>query len=136
MSQKSKYICTCMLNLHIKSSKVSFKKIGIRVKFSKCHTERKNSCKIALSYDVSVMQWTTSCHENRMTTRVITLWRERVTSFTTSVSTVRFLFYKSENPILKGHMINRILHSWSFHMKFMELAECLFHKSHMKWPWV
>ena len=30
-----------------------------------------------------------------------------------------------ENPILKGHMINRILHSWSFHMKIMKLAEAL-----------
>ena len=24
---------------------------------------------------------------------------------------------------VKSHMINRILHSWSFHMKFMKLAE-------------
>ena len=33
---------------------------------------------------------------------------------------------------LKGHMINRILHSWSFHMEFMKLAEGSFHKFHMK----
>ena len=32
-----------------------------------------------------------SCHKNRMTSREITLWREYVTSFTTSVSTMRFL---------------------------------------------
>ena len=32
-----------------------------------------------------------SCHKNRMTTRVITFWREHVTSLTTSVSTMRFL---------------------------------------------
>ena len=32
-----------------------------------------------------------SCHKNRMTTRVITLWRVYVTSLTTSVSTKRFL---------------------------------------------
>ena len=44
-----------------------------------------------LSYDVAVIQWKTSCHKNRMTTRVITLWRIHVTSLTTSVSTMRFL---------------------------------------------
>ena len=37
------------------------------------------------------IQWITSCHKNRMTTRVITLWRVHVTSLTTSMSTVRFL---------------------------------------------
>ena len=44
-----------------------------------------------LPYDVAVIRWITSCHKNRMTTRVITLWRLDVTSFTTSVSTMRFL---------------------------------------------
>ena len=28
-------------------------------------------------------------------------------------------------------MINRTLHSWSFHMKFTKLAEVSFHKFHM-----
>ena len=32
-----------------------------------------------LSYDVAVIQWITSCYKNRMTTRVITLWRIHVT---------------------------------------------------------
>ena len=41
-----------------------------------------------LSYDVAVFQWITSCHKNRMTTRVITLLREYVTSLTTSVTTM------------------------------------------------
>ena len=41
-----------------------------------------------LSYDVDVFQWITSCHKNRMTTRVITLLREYVTSLTTSVTTM------------------------------------------------
>ena len=41
-----------------------------------------------LSYDVAVFQWITSCHKNRMTTRVITLLREYVTSLTTSVTTI------------------------------------------------
>ena len=44
-----------------------------------------------LSYDVAVIQWITSCHRNRMATRVITLWRVYVTSLTTSVSTMHFL---------------------------------------------
>ena len=36
----------------------------------------------------SLIQWITSCHKNRMTTSVITLGRKRVTSLTTSVSTI------------------------------------------------
>ena len=31
-------------------------------------------------------------------------------------------------------MIKRILYSWSFHMKFIKLAEGSFHMFHMKWP--
>ena len=44
-----------------------------------------------LSYGVAVIQWITSCHKNRMTTRVRTLWRADVTFLTTSVSTMRLL---------------------------------------------
>ena len=71
-----------------------------------------------------------------MTINVITLWYVHVTSLTASVSTMRFLLEivsisKAINPILKGHMIGRILHSWSFHMKFMKLAFCAFHKYEM-----
>ena len=43
------------------------------------------------NYDVAVIHWITSCYKTRMTTRVITLWREDVKSFTTSVSTMLFL---------------------------------------------
>ena len=86
-----------------------------------------------LSYDVAVIQWITSCHKNRIITRVITLWRVYVTSLTTSVSTMRFLMeIMSILNTVEGHMINRILHSWSFHMEFMKLAEGSFHKFHMK----
>ena len=46
---------------------------------------------LGLSYDIAVIQWITSCHKNRMTTYVKTLWRVDVTSLTTSVSTMRFL---------------------------------------------
>ena len=41
-----------------------------------------------LSYDAAVFQWITSCHKNRMTTRVITLLREYITTLTTSVTTM------------------------------------------------
>ena len=41
-----------------------------------------------LSYDAAVFQWITSCHKNRVTTCVITLLREYVTSLTTSVTTI------------------------------------------------
>ena len=83
-----------------------------------------------LSYDVTVIQWITWCHQNYMTTLVITLLREHLTSLTMSVSTMRFhiqLIF-----IFNGHMINRILHSWSFHTTFMKLAEGMFHKFRMK----
>ena len=39
---------------------------------------------------------------------------------------------KAIKTFLKGHMINRILHSWSFHMKFIKLAEGSFENFHMK----
>ena len=46
-----------------------------------------------LSYDIAVIQWITSCHKNRITTRliIITLWCEHVSSLTTSSSTMSFL---------------------------------------------
>ena len=37
-----------------------------------------------LSHDVAVIQWIASCHKNRMTTRVVTLWRVYVTSLLSS----------------------------------------------------
>ena len=43
---------------------------------------------LSLSYDAAVLQWITSCHKNHMTTRVITLLREYVTSLMTSVTTM------------------------------------------------
>ena len=33
------------------------------------------------------------------------------------------LIFNAINPVLKGLMISRIFHSWSFHTKFMKLAE-------------
>ena len=89
-----------------------------------------------LSYDVAIIQWITSCHKNRMTTRYITLGYWRVThdavgdNIMFSIEIIST--FKAIKPHLKGHMINRILHSWLFHMKFMKLAEGSFHKFHMK----
>ena len=31
-------------------------------------------------------------------------------------------------------IINRIVHSWSYHMKLIKLAEVSFNKFHVKWP--
>ena len=44
-----------------------------------------------LSYAAVVIQWITSGHKNRITTRVKTLWRVLIMSLTTSMSTMRFL---------------------------------------------
>ena len=81
-----------------------------------------------LSYDVAVLQWITSCHKNRKTTRVITFRRVQVTSFTLSVSTMRLhieiiFILNAIKPILKVDLINRI-------------AEGSFHTFHMKWIFV
>ena len=67
-----------------------------------------------------------------MTTRVLTLWRDddvrdNHAFFVEIMSTLKVI-----KTILKGHMINRILHSWSFHMKFIKLSEGSFDKFHIK----
>ena len=88
----------------------------------------------SLSYDVAVFQWITSCNKSVMTTRVLTLLREYVTSLTTSVTTMlnfigNMFTLKAIKSYLRSHMIKRILHSWSFHMKFIKLAEGSFNKT-------
>ena len=85
------------------------------------------------SDEIAVIQWIT-CSKNRVNARVIPFWSVHVTSLTTSVSSMRFLveIMIIVNAILKSHMINRILHSRSFPMTFMKLAEGSFHKFHMK----
>ena len=87
---------------------------------------------MGLSYDVVVFQWITSCNNSVKTTRVLTLLREyATTSLTTSVATM-LIFIENMSTLtalkffFKSHMIKRILHSWSFHIKFIKLAEaCL-----------
>ena len=96
-------------------------------------------CKIYLSHDVAAIQWITSCHKNRIITRVITLLRNVIDNVRVKNAFSHWTnvyFEGKKNPILKGHMIKRTLHSWSFHTKFMKLAEGSFHKFHMKWPLV
>ena len=53
-------------------------------------SDKSHTC-LHLSHGVTVSQWLTSCHKNRMSTRVITFWRIHVTLLTTSVSVVCFL---------------------------------------------
>ena len=53
---------------------------------------------------LAVIQWITSCHKNRMITRVITLRCVDVTSLTTSVSKMRFLLeILSILNVIKSH---------------------------------
>ena len=64
-----------------------------------------NINKIIYHMDVVVIRWRTSCYKNRMTTRVITLWRVDVASLTTYVVNNAFfllrilLFLRLLNPI-------------------------------------
>ena len=72
-----------------------------------------------------------------MTTRVLTLSAGTSNLMTTSVTTMHcFIEIMSTLKAIKdpfeSHMINRILHSWSFLMKFIKLAEGLYDKFHMK----
>ena len=52
---------------------------------------KNNMADICLSYDVAVIQWITSCHKNRVTTRAISRLRVHVTTLATSVPKTRFL---------------------------------------------
>ena len=71
-----------------------------------------------------------------MTTHVLKLLRYFVTSLTTSVTTMYFLLkicpHKVIKSYFKSHMMKRILHEWSFHMKFIKLVEGSFNEFHMK----
>ena len=72
---------------------------------------------------------------NVMTTRVLTLSAGTSNVMTTSVTTMHcFIEIMStlKAKSFESHMINRILHEWSFHMKFIKLAEGSFDKFHMK----
>ena len=94
----------------------------------------RHDCYIYIYHMTSI----TSCHKNRMTTRVITLWRVHVTLLTTSMSTMHFLIeikliLKTIESSLKGSYGKQtVLHSSSFHIKYMKLAKGSFHKFHMK----
>ena len=76
--------------------------------------------------DVAVIQWIMSCHKNRITTRVIILWHFVDNVRVNNAFLIEIMFILKAIHILEGHMINRILHSWSFYMKFMKLTEAHF----------
>ena len=73
-----------------------------------------------------------------MATRVLTLSAGTSNVMTTSVTTMHcFIEIMStlnaiKDPFESHNMIHRILHSWSFYMKFIKLAEGSFDKFHMK----
>ena len=65
----------------------------------------------SLSNNIAVIQWITSCHKNR----TATLWREHVTSLTSSISTMRFeidtiFIFKVKKSHFEEQMMNKILH--------------------------
>ena len=78
---------------------------------------------------MSLFLWI-NCHKNHVTTHVITFGNIYVMSLTLTVLAmhlhIEVLFIlkaiKKKN-ILKGHMINKVLHQWSFHMKFMKVTK-------------
>ena len=93
-------------------------------------------CKITSSYDALVIQWVIKLYDHTCNN---TLARTRNATDNVPVSTMCFpveiMFFlkaKKKQNILKCHMINRILLSWSFQMKFMKVAESSFHEVHMK----
>ena len=78
-----------------------------------------------------------SCHINRLTTHVITLWRVHVTSLTTSVSTIRFLIeimviLNAIKLHFKGSFDQPTLTLVVISMKFMTFADGSFLKFYMK----
>ena len=90
-----------------------------------------------LLYDVAVIQWITSCHKNRMTTRVITLWRVRFMSLTPSVSTVRFhmellFILKTIKFRCKGSYDKQSLAFVVISYEIYETRTSSFHTFHMK----
>ena len=91
-------------------------------------------CDSILSYDVAVIQWITSCHKNRMPTRVITLWHVYVTPLTTSVSAMRFhielmIILKVIKSRFQGSYDNKNL---TLVVISYEIYKGSFHKFHME----
>ena len=61
------------------------------------------------------------------------VYRGRKTTIQQQHQHIELMFIlKAIKSRFKGHMIKRILHLWSFHMKFMKLIEGSFHTFHMK----
>ena len=73
---------------------------------------------------------------NVMTTHVLLISAGTNNLRMTSVTTMQFFLEINREGdkitlILKGHIIKRILHLWSFHMKFIKLTKGLFDKFHL-----
>ena len=82
-----------------------------------------NSC---LSYDVAVIPYT--C--NNTLARSCNITDDVCVNNTFPYWKIFIL--KAIKSHFKCHMINRIIHSWSFYIKFMKHSEGLFRKFHMK----
>ena len=80
----------------------------------------------SVSCDVTVIQWITECH-NVMTTHYITLLAGTSNIMATHDNNAIFHWNKQTLRLLKshfnGHMINRILCLWSFHIRLIKLAK-------------
>ena len=68
------------------------RELNLTLNVSHCREESRKLQEIFSSHDIAVIQWITSCHKNRITTRLITLWRVHITSLTTSMPTKRSSF--------------------------------------------
>ena len=69
-----------------------------------------------------------------MTAHYITLWAGTCNDMrdNNAFSIQIMSILKAINTLLKGRMINRVLHLWSFHMKFIKLPKGWLDKFHMK----
>ena len=66
--------------------------------------------KLYLSYDIAIIQWITLCHKNRMAARIIITITENV-CVSNGFSYWNNVYFEGETtPILKGHILNRIVH--------------------------
>ena len=72
-------------------------------------------------------QWITSSINNALTACYITFWVRTSNVMTTHDKNAFFIetlsILKAIKSFLIGNMINRILHEWSFHTKFIKLAK-------------
>ena len=93
-------------------------------------------------YDISVIEWIMSCNKYGLTIPYYTLlWKyENITMKKVAVpKAVHFECHNSHhfecnNSHFKGHLINsvRLFHSWSLHLKLVNIVEDLLNKLELK----